>query len=80
VHGRADEVVPFVDVAEQVAKHVGAAEPVRFKPLTGVGHSFAGALGIAWASQVAAAVISELERPTRSDMRLPAPVAVRVSS
>lgn len=46
IHGREDEVVPYEAAAAAVAAAVGQGAPITWVPMTGVGHSFAGALQI----------------------------------
>lgn len=53
IHGRDDAVVPYDPVAAAVAAYASAGAPVQIVPMTGVGHSFAGALAVRWLDEVA---------------------------
>lgn len=56
IHGRDDGVFPYAAVSEAVASMVGAGAPITLVPMTGVGHSFSGALQLKWIAEVARAL------------------------
>lgn len=59
IHGRDDAIVPYAAAQAAVEARVGAGEPITWIPMTGVGHSMAGALGIRWLEAIAAAAADQ---------------------
>lgn len=62
IHGRDDDVVPYEGAAWSVSQMIGQGAPISWVPMSGVGHSFAGALQVRWLQAVAAAAQAQAAR------------------
>lgn len=58
IHGRDDEVALFATTRDRVIAMLADGAPITWVPMTGVTHSFAGALQIRWLEEIASALAS----------------------